>query len=204
MPDAEGLAEWIKSRKQDARAAVDDAAAFGTAVHAGISAGLKGETYWPTDVRVRLVLDGFWPWLHNSGIKADHSEVSFANCELGYAGTADILGSFNGLPVLADFKTQDGDSNSDLAFYDPDHPLQLAGYSMGLGLAENYQRMSIIISRTKPGLVAVKIWHDNARYGAAFMALLETWFLLKSYDPRQEPVASNLIAFPGKEEIIGN
>ncbi len=168
----------------------EDAAEFGTAVHAGLAAGFRGQSWLCPDIRVRMVVDAFWPWWYGNHqeFTCDQVEVPFANTEWGFAGTADYKGRELGYrplldaPCLIDFKTQDAETEADFNFYDPDYPLQLAGYALGLDETDA-TRISVLISRTRPGLCKLKVWEHNDRYLAMWIHLLAFWQHRNSYYP---------------------
>lgn len=151
---------------------------FGTAVHAGICAGLKGETWWTGDAQVLDVVMGFWPFYHGQGFDCEMSEHTFVS-RLGYAGTLDYIGKWQGKTYLLDFKTQDAATRADFRFYD-EYPLQLAGYAVGIERSD-LPRASVVISRTKPGLCDIKTWDNNMRYDNAAFALWNLWKLMKNW-----------------------
>lgn len=178
MVDKPGLNAWKLTEPDHARIS-EDAAEFGTAVHAGLAAGFRGQSWLCPDVRVRMVVEAFWPWWSQQGYVSVTPEISFANTKWGFAGTADLLvsGAF-----LMDFKTQDAETEADFNFYDPDYPLQLAGYALGLDETST-TRISVLISRTRPGLCKLKVWSDNDRYLAMWIHLLAFWQHRNSYYP---------------------
>lgn len=180
-------------------ATVDLAADFGTQVHAGISSRLLGQEFFSTDIRVLQCVRGFWEWYDKQKlINLERTEHVFVNQEWGYAGTVDSIGGVEELnpvkngthlavgpvfkPAIFDFKTQEADSLSDFNLYDPDYPLQLAGYALGTGNPD-HKRVSVMISRTTPGLVKLHEWGDNDRYNAMWVCLLGLWQLKHKYYP---------------------
>lgn len=172
---------WHNKVLTEAFSVADAAADFGTQVHAGISARLFGQEFFCSDIRVLQCVKGFWEWYSTSPAVFDRSEHTFVNEAWGYAGTLDALGSL-GTPTIFDFKTQDAATLSDFNIYDPDYPLQLAGYALG---ADNidHKRVSVLISRTTPGLVKLHEWGDAARYNAMWVCLLGVWQLKNKYYP---------------------
>lgn len=166
-----------------------NAAELGTQIHKGIGLRLEDKR-WDDIVapEVSEVVDGFFPWYESFGLELVKSEHSFIS-PLGFAGTVDYIGVYTGEdkkkhgPVIADFKTQDFDNIKEANFYD-EHVLQLAGYAVGTGNT-GHKRLSIIISRTVPGLVAAHWWDDTKRWDASFKALWRLWKLMKNYDPKR-------------------
>lgn len=181
--------EYVKRIVEASQERVEEAAEFGTKVHYALSMGFIDWSMMLTNTEdpYRAIANEVLNWCRAAGLECERSEHSFIS-PLGWAGTVDFLGTYQGKPVIVDFKTQEFDNPKDANFYDPEHPLQLAGYDLGVnahtvgGLA-GVQYMSIIISRTTLGCIATKIWPDQQRYRAAFLTLWELWKLLKGYDP---------------------
>lgn len=124
--------------------------------------------------------DALLEWFDANGFEWELTEHRFFRPDLGWAGTADLIGTYYGDPVIADLKTQ----SKPLTPYDPEMPLQLAAYAMGCDLPDETLRLSIIVDRDQPGNVLLKLWQDNARYDKAFLQLVDLWCLLHQYDPR--------------------
>lgn len=163
---------------------------FGTAVHWWVSYKLRAiETLEipPIIPGAEEVAQGLVDWFEPNGYEFTLTEHRFARPDLGYAGTADLLGTHYGVPCVVDVKTQE----PPLTPHEPDYPLQLAGYDSALesGVRE---RISIIANRDKPGDVLQYLWVDkgstvqdtNNRYDKLWLNLLELWFGLNLYDPR--------------------
>lgn len=176
-----------------AREHAERAAQLGTQVHLGISMGLTGPslagyiTSGNIEQEMVPVIEGALSWLESSmcELKVTASERTFVSSKYGFAGTMDIEGLYRDKPCIADFKTQDFDRVQDAEFYDPEYPLQLAGYDLGTRRPGEFpkQRLSIVISRSTPGLIATKLWPDAERWDAAFLALWEFWKRVKNYEP---------------------
>lgn len=164
---------------------VEQAADFGSEVHLGLSWYLLGvaDSFVPTTPERSAVVRQFWEWYTSSGeLELERSEHSFVS-PAGFAGTVDFLGLYRGQPVIADFKTQEFERVQDARYYD-EHAFQLAGYAVGTG-EQHRQRLSIVLSRTVPGLIATKLWpiEEAPRWDAAFELLFALWKLVKNYDP---------------------
>ena len=168
------------------------AADFGTAIHAGIQFYLRQTRFgeqkkWPaTHMFAASIVEPFIDWLEGQGFACIKAEHSFAS-ELGWGGTADLLGTYKSEPCIVDFKTQSFESAvapykglGRPSFYEPDYPLQLAGYALGTGMVEAL-RISVVISREVPGLATMKIWEDNARWDATYLHLWELWKKIKDW-----------------------
>ena len=161
------------------------AADFGTQVHKGIYQGFT-EQRLDIDELPAEVVRGFWPWWEQQSFDCYKSEHSFVS-PLGWAGTIDMVGTYEGDPCIVDFKTQEFTSEKGVNWYD-EHPLQLAGYASGSRdfIGQDVRRFSVVLSRNVPGLVVKKEWEESRRWDAAFLTLWDLWKLLKKYDPLQE------------------
>lgn len=161
---------------------VEWAAAQGTKVHLGLSEHLQGRTI-AIEPEIDEIVREFWPWYATSGLHIQRSEHPIVS-PLGYAGTVDYLGTYEGDAAIVDFKTQDFEVEKQALFYD-EHALQLSGYAIGAGMADR-KRLSVIISRTTPGLVAFHDWSpEAARWDSAWLNLWALWQDLKNYYPRR-------------------
>ena len=194
--DRPGLREWklnwaiecalampnptIEDVRAEADAYAEWAASQGSKIHLGLSEHFNGRTI-QIEPEVDEVVREFWPWYRESGLsvqRAEHVMVS----PLGWAGTVDYLGTYHGRTAIVDFKTQDFEDVRKALFYD-EHALQLSGYALGAGLV-GAQRLSVILSRQVPGLVALHDWTPQAsRWDRAWLALWETWQHIKNYYP---------------------
>ncbi len=154
---------------------------FGDATHKWVHSKLTGKpmTLPPLIPKSEEAADYLVEWLAANGFEITETEHHFVNQQLGWGGTCDLQGTHYGDPFIGDIKTQ----SDPLSFYDPEHPLQLAGYSLGLGLVPDIKRISIILNRDEFA-VKQKLWTENARYDEAFMGLAQLWMLLNKYDPR--------------------
>jgi hypothetical protein len=162
------------------------AAQLGTAIHAGIEARLAKHldtTEHFTKKRVEPVVNAFIEWMDVVGLECEEAEGTVVDTAYGLAGTFDLKGTLNGAPILGDFKTQDFDRVQDARFYEPEYPLQLAGYDDLLKGDDWTQRkrMSFVISRTTPGLVATKEWTDTERWDKAWQDIFSLWKGIKSF-----------------------
>ena len=134
--------QYIRTKKRDAfRAMRDEAAAFGTAVHAEIQTSIE-TTLSPEDPS-----DLWTAWdksMSENGICFSASELMVYHGELGYGGTIDALGWMDGRLgfTLFDWKTTtelDGKGRIK-EFNNIGHAVQLGGYA--LALEDQYNRYS--------------------------------------------------------------
>ena len=172
--------EWVAACINEASVYAEWAADYGTDVHYGISRHLQGQTFDTLGADRLETVTEFLKWFKSSGLVTVATERQFIS-PAGFAGTADWIGTYLGKPTLVDFKTQNFEVYKNANFYD-EYALQLAGYADGLGLTD-HQRISVVISRTVPGLVNLKVWKENQRWTLAWRSLWETWKALKNFDP---------------------
>lgn len=165
-----------------------EAAEFGTEVHGAFSYDHNGSPFIHTDPVREQVAQGLIEWVKVSPLQVERSEHHFVS-KLGFAGTLDVLGTWEDKPVIADFKTQEFEATAGPLgpnHYD-DHAMQFAGYDIGTRETDEpvRGRLSIYISRTRPGLVVPYLWpaKDNLKWDARFLALWELWKVLKDYYP---------------------
>ena len=170
--------ERIERIKAEANKYADWAASFGVEIHHGINVEMtEGATALLGHPGSREILDGFWGWYHDQPLCVDTTEQEFAS-PLGYGGTVDWIGSLgsdSSSPIICDWKTQDFDEPDRARFY-PEMAIQLAGYNQGL-LHEDCAWWSVVISRTAPGCIAVRVWDEHEKWTAMFNHLFEYWKL---------------------------
>lgn len=173
------IARIVQDSKEQARKAADR----GTAIHAAIQGHYEGEPpseeYWEHVRGAVAAVDGWMkgPW---------DAEKSFASA-LGFGGKVDLSSPW----AVADFKTKEFDSETDLKTWD-EHAMQLAAYRGGLGL--HRARCAIVyVSASVPGLARVMpIKEDGLLKGwGMFGSLLSYWKAKTGYDSRfEEAVAA--------------
>lgn len=158
------------------------AADWGTEFHAGVSAHLKDQL-WLGRLEIMDKVVAFIHWLDVVGFEVTDSERTFVSLEYGYASTLDLLGTMHGKRILADLKTQDFEEPAKAQFHE-EYKWQLAGYALGIG-EPDITRMSFVVSRTVPGVVAVKNWSEkegaNERDVEAWVHLLNFWKVSKEW-----------------------
>ncbi len=191
-PIHEDYAEWFSNVKRQAQEYTRYTQDNGNAIHYWIAKKLRAvETIEipPLLAGTEEVADALVEWFPANGYEWEYVEHTFLRPDLGIASTADLVGTHWGKPCIGDTKSQ----NQPLTPYDPEHPLQLAGYSKGLNLPDDVERVSFIVDRDAPGVVLANLWKDrdktiaetNARYNRMFEYLTEFWFLSNKYDPRE-------------------
>lgn len=96
--------EFINSLKRRPWDRRDEAAVRGTAVHALAEQLVQGV---PVDVPVELepFVAGYARWLDAHDVRPVLTEAMVANREVWYAGTTDLVASYEGRPMLLDLKT---------------------------------------------------------------------------------------------------
>ena len=206
LPD-EPEDEWRARVRIKANEVRDKAADFGTQVHRAIDLLARGEgrgVAIEVGVAAYQIAAEALRVLYERGLTSEAGERSFYNEQYDYGGTIDIVGTWQGRACFADVKTQEFNRpRSDVkvqkweseekpvyANYYPEHPIQLAGYALGVEQPKR-DRVSIIVSRTHPGVVDVRNWSTykssngngwpNERADAAWLSLLETWKLVNAW-----------------------
>lgn len=169
----------------EADAYVEYAATQGSKIHLGLSETLQGRTI-EIEPEVDDVVREFMPWYRANGLVIHRSERPVVS-PLGYAGTIDYEGTYYGKPCVLDFKTQDYDGDTKRALFYDEHALQLAGYDEALNDGVDRLRLSVILSRQVPGLIALHNWSEkpgeNRRWSRAWLTLWEFWQHLHNYYP---------------------
>jgi len=148
----EDTAFW-KSGKETGQ----DAADIGTMVHAWVEAHLQGK--WielaALPEKAQNAVNAYLLWEKEHKLETLHTEKTFYNCRLNYAGTADWLGNLDGELSLGDWKTSTG------IFFN--YVIQGWGYALA-DETENASRLyrQIFIGRFgKDGQPEVKIFKRN-------------------------------------------
>jgi hypothetical protein len=169
--------EHLRVTREEANRYRDWAAEIGTKIHLGIETGQAVEP------EVDEIVQAFGQWVATSPLVIHEAERRFVS-PLGYAGTVDAFGTWHGQPAIVDYKTQDFDDVKDVTFWD-EHVLQLSGYAIGTREPAR-ARVSLVISRTVPGLVGVHHWQkDVDRWDNAWLSLWQTWQHMKNYYPQE-------------------
>lgn len=116
MIDGERLLKWSNSlgfRHIDYVKELDNRAAFGTAVHASLEILMTNKDA-KIDVpgfdifKLKKTIGNFKEFMKANELHPSdtlHAEMTIRNTELGYAGTCDWVGNFNGKLTLIDYKT---------------------------------------------------------------------------------------------------
>lgn len=110
-------------------------------------------------------------WLRQNNVKVLHVEQTLWHGDLGYAGTADFIGTLDGKLTLFDLKTSK-------AIY-PESHLQVAAYAkayewMGHGVPEQGYIVRIPKKTTDPGFETKLIPDIDVQF-KHFLALFEVW-----------------------------
>lgn len=99
----------------------DDAANFGTRIHAYADRVIKGEPLGDVDKDLENAVLGFRDWFKDSGIKIVSGDTKVASLKHGYGGSFDALGVIDGQYVVIDLKSSNGCW--------PEYCLQVAAYA---------------------------------------------------------------------------
>lgn len=191
LTELEKIGLYISEICRQADSYRDQAALAGTAIHAAIAALLRGEQVTPAShgLTAAPIAQATVKWMNENDFVCEQSEYTFVNRKLGFAGSTDWLGWFQGNRCLLDIKTQELEEGQKASYYD-EHPLQLAGYALGLG-EEAAMRVSLVVSR-KPGIEPqVRFWstpsssqpEPNLHWNRYFLLLLETWKHSRQFYP---------------------
>lgn len=109
------------------------------------------------------------------------------NQEVGYAGTMDFLGEFNGALVVADYKTQ---NVKERPFWNDKFPLQLAAYAKANEVGKVAQLVSIIVDTSRHGTyeltgslpeISFQVYSDIDNYFETFTYLAKAYYKLKKW-----------------------
>ena len=178
MIDGESLDDYAKRIEQDAAEQARKAAERGTAIHQSLEYALQGRAH-PIDHQPYV--DAVFSLLKPLKKGEWFAEKSFSTSVWGYGGKVDL--SCEGCVI--DFKCKEFDtdkSGKDLAY--PEHCYQLAACREGLHLYD-VPCFNIFISVTNPGLAVIHEWsQSDLEHGfEIFKSLLNTWKLVKKYDP---------------------
>lgn len=190
-PD-EGYGELVRRILQRADEERERAASAGTAIHSCIERLLRGQIVDPVSdgiLAVRTAADAIIH-LEENGFECEEPEHTFIAEHLGFAGTVDWIGTYQGEPCILDFKTREWTESEVPQFHEPEYPLQLAGYAIGTGL-RSHLRASVLINRARLHSYHIRFWGEkngwpNQRADDGFLTLLYLWKLLKNYWPEQE------------------
>ncbi len=129
----------------------------GTEVHAGVAILLEGLEIRPDtiDDEVAPYLESFKLWHKvNPGIKVEYIETPMVNLDQGYAGTPDLIGTWNGELCVIDWKT--GVSNPAIRLA---QRLQTSAYEKFLGDVEGVRRL--IVNLKQDGSMAEMVEYEN-------------------------------------------
>lgn len=172
------LEEWFKRVGMDADSIRDEAAAFGSSVHAGLAAHARGDRLLPLDLPGHwwAMLEAGRRWIDENLEEVYAVEEAVASARYGYAGRPDVYGRRVGrmVPCVVDFKTTGGLYWS--------HAFQLAAYRKAV--AETYgnplpERIVVRLSKDEPGRVFPHVLTHNDRDFAGFGYCLGLYNLMK-------------------------
>lgn len=172
------------------------AAEFGTEIHHVVADILRGREVHPASHGLLATPIGKFvkDWMDAHDFVCEVPEHTFINERLGFAGTADWVGTFSGRPIILDIKSQEWEeTDRDRPYFYEEYPVQLAGYAIGLGMTER-ERWSLIVNRNH-GVAdpVVKNWSKptekipdpNSHYEEVWTSLFEHWKRTKRYWPER-------------------
>lgn len=158
------LEEWFKRVGMEADQIRDEAAAFGTSIHAGLAAHARGDKLLPLDLPEQWwsTVEAGRTWLDENLDEIYAVEEPVASARYGYAGKPDLYGRRAGhkSPCIIDFKTTRSLYWS--------HRFQLAAYRRAA--IETYgdkpaERIVLLFSKDEPGKVTTQaLTHHDADF----------------------------------------
>lgn len=172
------LEEWMKRMGAQADVIRDEAAAFGSSVHAGLAAHARGDRLLPLDLPENwwAMLDAGREWIDENLAEIYAVEEPIASARYGFAGKPDVYGRRCGhkRPVIVDFKT-----TADVYW---SHAFQLAAYRKAA--VETYgdrpaERIVLRLSKDEPGRVFEHVFTRHDRDFAGFGYCLGLFNLMK-------------------------
>lgn len=191
---------WSSAVRERANKGVDEAAEFGTEVHALIEYMVKGDFPKPADTpRYRAAEAGYAAY-SAIGLHEVRSEAIEVNRAIGYAGTVDISGyaldpdgmfDLPTVPIICDIKTKRTKPGEPIVTPET-YPWQLAAYHVsrfGTGQRELHphaRACNIYISSTEPGRVETK-WYERAELEVgleAFLCCHKLFCIRHNYQPK--------------------
>ena len=163
------LQTWFKKTSQeDIDKILKESGNHGTAVHALIESDLKGDNPAISDE----LTPHFNKWLElkkQHEIVGEHTEMVVFSDEHGYAGAADIIGTFEGKPAVLDIKT----GNS----YSANTALQLSAYKYAaeaMGLGKDLGTVCVQIPRNGRKAKCLTYEHQESHF-RTFLAALQVF-----------------------------
>jgi hypothetical protein len=160
------------------------AAERGTSLHGAIERYLLGENpgaEWEGHIEALVATLG----QHSISLVCGEPEKSFAH-EMGFGGKVDFHDRAN--EIVLDFKSKPAITPGKRYGYD-NHAMQLAAYSMGLGMP--YARGINVFIGIEDKKVLVHEWSDSelSKGWCMFSFCLKLWQITKDYCPRKEEAA---------------
>jgi hypothetical protein len=187
---------WVNKIKAQSEEQVGGAAELGTAVHNCIETSLdysgsdesKARMFSFTEQVLELAAPAV-EYVRLMGI-VDMEREQVACSSLGYAGTIDISGYVDGMPIIVDFKTKKTREGEDIEVPET-YPWQLAAYhfaEFGLNgeIHPHAKAINIYISTTEKGRMEI-VTYERAELVEAFecfKACFKLWSLKNKYSPR--------------------
>lgn len=169
--------------------AAEAAARTGTEVHRMLTGYHQTGAFPETsDPMLQPYLDSWLNWYDAAGFVPEYINQTMAHAELGYAGTADMVGFMKEIPVVVDWKTGQEERW---------HAAQLAGYEMlvqGQPFAQRDQRfrhqfVRIAVYLDPDGGPPVAAMHTNEYDRGLFLACLNIEKFWWSTPAAKRPVA---------------
>jgi hypothetical protein len=166
----ETLVDGLKKAHRDTSSA---AATAGNLVHEWVSQHLKGENPpMPTNDKLRQSVEAFLRFQDEHDFQVKDSERKVYSREYNVAGTVDIIGVYQGEPVVADLKSGSG--------IFPEALLQTGGYDICLSeeIGTTFKK-HLIINCQKDGTLKFHISDSVERNRDGFLAALKLFRTLE-------------------------
>ena len=183
--------EWTSYVLAKANESGNLAKEFGSLIHAHLETAFGGKESFPEgemvvlpegpEVPLSSIIEPTLASIRALGVKVQSTERILTS-RLGYAGTADMLATKDGLPVILDYKTIKTAVGEPIVGY-PSYLMQVAAYWKAAYSEGQMGGYNIFISSTGPGRVEAH-WYDNCEMEDAweeFLACLSLWKRVKKY-----------------------
>jgi hypothetical protein len=155
---------------------------FGTEIHNQVCRMLGGAmrpVNEMTFLTAKPIAERVCEWLRENDYEVIDTERTVVNEDLGLAGTIDLRSLRHGKKVIADFKSNEFETESKCPFY-REHQWQAALYDCILDHWAD-ERHIIYVSRKKIGLVVAKVCTEPTKNDEAALAIYEAWKKVNSW-----------------------
>jgi hypothetical protein len=191
---AETLEEYTAHIMDKAGKDAGQAADLGSVIHRALELRLTNDDAYAPDATIRMPDGGVrmaWEFvnpaiaaLEKADIEVIESEKVLVNLDHGYAGTTDIKGFREEIPIIADFKTTRTKPGKPIEPRES-HQMQLPAYWRAAYGDGPMLGCNIYISTTEVGRVETHWWTEREMEEGwqAFLNCLALWKWVNKYDP---------------------